>query len=346
MMDTIARDIEELKIRFNTAPKLYEKPDFKHLIHTIEHIHSPLQRKESSNAIAKLKKKGKIKFTQDGYAICDKALGQLSEFHTGERIWVNSTSILDGREICNFSSNENEYWKMDFQTIVDGTDYTNHIILITPDKRIKDYGKYLKVFTYRNNTYYIDGKRQDKIIEKTLSKPTSHASVSTIDNPYAELQAVFHREGFIGNTKDENSSEYILHGVRFYIRKSMRCKKVQRARFGLKGNGASHIRMKYYRFGYKRNLPKNKEDIRYGCHWKQTQSDFDKWGYRYLSDTLFKWIANAHKHVGNTDWNCRMGNRDPQASTLDMIVTKRIKNNIIYRYKFQVYHLNGVLRLR
>lgn len=346
-MDTIARDIEELKIRFNTAPKLYEKSDFKHLIHTIEHIHSPQHRKDSSNAIKKLKKKGKIKFTQDGYAICDKALSQCICFFTGERIWVNpQAGLVLGRIIFNNSPEENDQWWDSLFNVLNNIDkYINHIILITPDKKIKDYGIFLKVFTYHNNTYYIDGKRQDKIIEKTLSKTTSGKNVSTIDNPYAELKAVFYREGFIGDCKKGNSAKYILPGVRFYIRKVMRCKSVQRERFGLKGTSKRHARMKYYRFGYKRNVPKLNTATRYGCHWKQTKADFKLWGYRYLSDTLFKWIVNAHNHVGNAGKG-RVSNRGKLASTLDMIVTKRIKNNITYRYKFQVYYLNGVLRLR
>ena len=37
-MDTLKNDIQELKILFNTSPKLYEKADFQKLIHVIEHL--------------------------------------------------------------------------------------------------------------------------------------------------------------------------------------------------------------------------------------------------------------------------------------------------------------------
>ena len=40
--------------------------------------------------VSKVFKKGKIKFTPDGYAICDKASSQNCNFFTGERIWLNS----------------------------------------------------------------------------------------------------------------------------------------------------------------------------------------------------------------------------------------------------------------
>lgn len=101
-MDTIAKDLEELKVRFDTAPKLYEKKDFQKLLHVIEHLSeggiekpdepekpeesapSPVPevkdhkqyKGDTSRAIAKIKKRKKIKFTEDGFAIADKAMGK------------------------------------------------------------------------------------------------------------------------------------------------------------------------------------------------------------------------------------------------------------------------------
>lgn len=244
-MDTIAKDLEELKVRFDTAPKLYEKKDFQKLLHVIEHLseggiekpdepEKPEEPEEpapapipevkdhkqykgdTSRAIAKIKKRKKIKFTEDGFAIADKAIGQNATFHLNEKIYLNTNN--NNKKITVRSK------KILLDSILDTTALYQHIILIyrvknTDSFQVVDYGKYSRIFTYRRNTRYIDGIREKKVIEKKVPTLTlSQLNVLAHDEPEQdclnELQNIFEKLNLV----QKHDRDRLNYGVRIYTK--------------------------------------------------------------------------------------------------------------------------------
>ena len=330
-MDTIKNDIQELKILFDTSPKLYEKTDFQKLIHILEHLAEggsgqpdinpnptikdhPQFRKDIQNAVTKKIKKGKIKFTPDGYAICDKASSQNCNFFTGERIWLNSKTKWQKNLVINASDHSDVIWNQEFIHNNMGSDYDNHIVLFYIDAsgnwNIKDYGQFEKVFTYRLNSKYLAGKKQKVIIEKKLS--------------YSMMPD--RNMGFLKALKSENivyDSGELNKGVRIYIK----CSQIQCSKNISFWENKKHLnRFKYYRYG---TLSSRKKGAKSKWNWSKEGKP------RSTFNSLIAYLKNVNVGANKRFYRSQYG-----SSYIDCIIDHyQFKKGITYRYKFRVYRV-------
>ena len=333
-MDTIKNDIQELKILFDTSPKLYEKADFQKLIHTLQHLAEvgggqpdtnpnptikdhPQFRKDIQNAVTKRIKKGKIKFTPDGYAICDKASSQNCKFFTGERIWLNPKTSWSENLVVDASDHPDVIWDQEFIHNNMGSDYDNHIVLFYIDASgnwsIKDYGQFKKVFTYRLNSKYLDGEKQKVIIEKKLSYSL-----------YSDRS-----KGFLQALEEKNivyDRGELNKGVRIYIK----CSQKQYSKNILFWENKQHLnRFKYYRYGI---LSSRKKGAKSKWNW----SEREKIEPRSTFNSLISYLKNVNVGANKRFYSSQYG-----SSYIDCIIDHyQFKKGITYRYKFRVYRVH------
>ena len=340
-MDTLKNDIQELKILFNTSPKLYEKADFQKLIHVIEHLAAggqdqpdptpdptptikdhPQYRNDIENHAKKVNKKGKIKFTTDGYAICDKASSQDTKFHTGERIWLNPATIWSAFLQVSDNTTKSMLTHNQIQSLI-GEKASGHIVLFFVDAggvwHVTDYGKFTKVFTYRLHTKYLDGKKQKNIIEKEFKSPHNNA------NQYSPELA------FQETLKDLNlctSTGVLKPGVRIYIKQSQVQESPQR-HFQRRGY---RNRFRYYRYGGRGSVKKG------NFKWWDQQKDGKGTPIspkKYLVGNLINYlftreIAHPKQHDDN---------KDTKSTYIKCIIEHyQFKKGVTFKYKFRVYH--------
>ncbi len=344
-MDTIEKDIQELKILFNTSPKLYEKADFQKLIHVIEHLSQggqaqpdpvpdptpeptpdpvpavkdhPQFRNDIQNAVTKRIKKGKIKFTDDGYAICDKASSQNTTFHVGERIWLNPAAEWWNGLIIEDNSKQTSINDMEINLVLGDLDY--HIVLFYIDYngkwQCKDYGRFKKVFTYRLNSKYSDGKKEKVVINKRLQYGDNHFVA-----PENLFQYALQRSNlFFKNTIELNK------GVRIYIKQSQ-CQHSNNGKFYDRKDQRN--RFKYYRYG---NLgSKRKGSLKWwnGADYEGINPHKSKF------ESLIEYL-NGVKVGGPKIYN---GDRHASRYIECIVDHYQFKKGITYRYKFRVYRV-------
>lgn len=234
---TIEEDILELKQRFDTDPKLLHKQDYKHLIHTVEHISSG----DSSTSDKKqwrcdtqraVSKKGKLKYTDDGFAIADKTLTGRGYFYTNEVIAIPNTDNVRGKLICNPG------WKKDTAiTFADIFNYFGYekipsdIIFILKTVRDKDgrrvrqwdgklesldlviLGESLhKIFVKHHSQKYVNGRRVDYIIPRSIRKDSRYTGrISRKDSLVKIFTALF-----APHFEEEGIDVQLKPGVTFY----------------------------------------------------------------------------------------------------------------------------------
>ncbi len=351
-MDTIEKDIQELKILFNTSPKLYEKADFQKLIHVIEHLSQggqaqpdpvpdptpeptpdpvpavkdhPQFRNDIQNAVTKRIKKGKIKFTDDGYAICDKASSQNTELFFGERIWINPNNYEAADLHVSSYGSIGKIRLLDAlsQFGLDQGLAGNHIVLFYETAEgtlgMTDYGAYHKVFTYRLHAKYLDGKKQKNVIEKEFKSPHDNANTYSPELTFQET------------LKDLNlctSTGVLKPGVRIYIKQSQ-VQESPCSRF----QGKSHRnRFRYYRYGGRGSVKKG------NFKWWDKQKNIK--GHpisskKYLVENLIDYLFTrqiAHPHWYNRDHGLK-------STYIKCIIEHyQFKKGVTFKYKFRVYH--------
>lgn len=247
---TIEEDILELKQRFDTDPKLLHKQDYKHLIHTVEHISSG----DSSTSDKKqwrcdtqraVSKKGKLKYTDDGFAIADKSLSQNVKFYVNEKIAVTND---DGFQTDNYTIHafypplniEKEWLLKDIigaELIEPGCIFTIYWNPNDPEApSVYVLGRSNKIFTYYRSRKYIDGVRQDAV--KRVSKGWAGRAFSHWSNFTEFLQ----RRKILTNA----SNPRLLAGTRVAV--FVQSHQEVRNRYAVKHDGAKkdkHARCKW-----------------------------------------------------------------------------------------------------
>lgn len=343
-MDTLKNDIQELKILFNTSPKLYEKADFQKLIHVIEHLAAggqdqpdptpdptptikdhPQYRNDIENHAKKVNKKGKIKFTDDGYAICDKASSQNTKLFFGERIWINPNNYdVAGSHVISYGSvGTIKLLDALFQFGFDQGSAGNHIVLFYETAEgtlgMIDYGIYHKVFTYRLHTKYLDGKKQKNIIEKEFKSPNNNANKY---NPELAFQETL---------KDLNlctSTGVLKPGVRIYIKQNQ-VQESPRCYFQRRGH---RNRFRYYRYGGRGSVKKG------NFKWWDQQKDDEGTPIspkKYLVGNLINYLFT--REIAHPKWHD--DNKDTKSTYIKCIIEHyQFKKGVTFKYKFRVYH--------
>lgn len=336
-MDTLKNDIQELKILFNTSPKLYEKADFQKLIHVIEHLAAggqdqpdptpdptptikdhPQYRNDIENHAKKVNKKGKIKFTDDGYAICDKASSQDTKFHTGERIWLNPATIWSTFLQVSDNTTKSMLTHNQIQSLI-GEEASGHIVLFFVDAEgvwhVTDYGKFTKVFTYRLNSKYFNGTKEKVIVEKEL-KRSNLAAVA----PEQCFEDVLSESGII--IPGTRGGYYLNKGIRIYTRHSQHNYSADSNFYDSKKH---RTRFKYYRYG---NFNSRAAKL------LSSDNPQSKWTHFSRFDWLKEYLLG--RALAFPRGVLRIS--ELYSQYIDCIVDHyQFKKGVTYRYKFRVY---------
>lgn len=188
---TVEEDIVELKQRFDTAPQMLVKQDYKHLVHTIEHLNGSVGecnkqwRRDTQKAISK--KKG-LKYTDDGFAIADKTLTGRGYFYINEVIAIPNTDNVRGKYVCKDWKKQttitfNEIFQhFGYQDIPSGIIFilkTAPVDGVRPvlwDGKLESLdliilGESLhKIFVKHHSQKYVNGRRTDYIIPRSIRK--------------------------------------------------------------------------------------------------------------------------------------------------------------------------------
>lgn len=194
---TVEEDIVELKQRFDTAPQMLIKQDYKHLVHTIEHLNGSVGecnkkqwRRDTQKAISK--KKG-LKYTDDGFAIADKTLTGRGYFYINEVIAIPNTDNVRGKYVCKDRKKETTITFYDifchfgYRQIPSGTIFILKTARDEVGQRNPKWDGKLdsldlvilgenlhKIFVKHHSQKYINGRRVDYIIPRSIRKDSGY----------------------------------------------------------------------------------------------------------------------------------------------------------------------------
>lgn len=339
MEHTLADDINELNIRFDTAPRAYTKGDFQHLVHTIDHIAkytaSPQVKNDLFNGVKNAKRKYKratwINFTTDGYPIADKCITQTCEFFVGERIYVPEASLNRYQNIVVHYYVEDEYGTVtsykktiELKNLVSGPGillfrHVDHSDGVQP---ISDFYPCNSAFVYHKRRHYIDDHKINTVIEKKLNTTFTNSgwldedafTQALIDGPWKPFVSEFNNSGESGWT--------FHNGIRLEV-------KYSKSRLYDFGEDNHYIHdMKYRRWGQRKKYPA------VGLHYRGT-GNVDSFIY-HVRSLAFNEFGDFRKNK----FPISNGASPPEYSVKVMVhvilYVPDYKRGIRYKYKFKI----------